>query len=215
MDYIILENVNKEIKKKRILVDINLKLERGLIHVFVGRNASGKTMLLRMISGLILPTSGYVRVFDQEISREKQFPRDMGLIIERVGLWNNLSGLENLSLLAEIRKTIGIGEIRESLARVGIDPGDKKKYKEYSMGMKQKLALAQAIMEKPELLILDEPTSGLDEDSIGLFRDIIREEKSRGTTCLIATHQIEDVRDIHDRMYYVKDGRCTIHKEVM
>lgn len=209
MENIILKNVNKTIKGRQILNDINLELEKGLIHGFFGRNASGKTMLFRAIAGLITVNSGTVDVFGKRITDDKSFPESMGIMIENIGLWKSLTGFETLRLIADIRGVIGENEIREALTRVGLDPDDKRKYKAYSMGMRQKLVLAQAIMEKPELLILDEPTNGFDEQAVELFQKIILEEKQRGATCLIATHQKEDIKDLCDKVYNIKDGRCT------
>lgn len=208
MEYIVLKNVNKTIKGRKILNDINLELEKGLIHGFFGRNASGKTMLFRAVAGLITVDSGTVDVFGKRITDDKSFPDSMGIMIENIGLWKSLTGIEALRLIADIKGVIGENEIREALVRVGLDPDDKRKYKAYSMGMRQKLVLAQAIMEKPELLILDEPTNGFDEEAVELFQKIILEEKQRGATCLIATHQKEDVKDLCDKVYNIKDGCC-------
>lgn len=208
MDGIILEHVNKKLKGKPVLTDINLRLERGSIYAFIGRNASGKTMLFRAIAGLILPDSGRVEVFGQKISEQRIFPASMGLIIETVGLWKNLTGFENLALLAGIQRVASTEDIRNALRRVGLDPDDTRKYRAFSMGMKQKLALAQAVMEKPELLILDEPTNGMDEEAVSLFQALIAEEKARGATCLIATHQREDIQGLCDRTYAMREGRC-------
>ena len=209
MDYIIVENANKTIKGKKILNDINLKLEKGLVHGFFGRNASGKTMLFRAIAGLITLDSGSVNVFGKRITDDNSFPDSMGIMIENIGLWKNLTGMEALKLIADIKGIAGVNEIKDALTRVGLDPDDKRKYKAYSMGMRQKLVLAQAIMEKPELLILDEPTNGFDEQAVLLFRDIIRQEKERGATCLIATHQKDDVKTLCDKVYNIKDGYCS------
>ena len=208
MEYIILKNVNKTIKGKKILDNINLELEKGLVHGFFGRNASGKTMLFRAVAGLITVDSGEIDVFGKRITDDNSFPDSMGIMIENIGLWKNLNGVETLKLIADIKGIIGIDEIREALTRVGLDPDDKRKYRAYSMGMRQKLVLAQAIMEKPELLILDEPTNGFDEQAVELFQKIILEEKQRGATCLIATHQKEDIKDLCDKVYNIKDGRC-------
>ena len=207
-NFIRLENVNKTLKGREVLKDISLTLERGGVYAFFGRNASGKTMLFRAIAGLILPDSGTVTVFGQRISEQRIFPNNMGLIIESIGLWPQMTGFENLALIAGIKNVAGEEEIRRALTRVGLDPEDKRKYRAYSMGMKQKLALAQAIMEEPELLILDEPTNGLDEEAVELFREIVVQEKKRGATCLIATHQLDDIKDLYDEIYHVKDGRC-------
>lgn len=208
-NYILLEGVQKVLKKRPVLKDINLQLERGKVYGFFGRNASGKSMLFRAISGLIVPTSGKVTVFGTCISEKRLFPEDMGLLIENVTFWKSLTGIENLRLVASIQQKATEDDLKAALERVGLDPADKRKYKAYSLGMRQKLALAQAIMEHPKLLILDEPTNGLDEDSIGLFQKMIAEEKAKGTTCLIATHQKEDIIALCDECYHIKEGVCT------
>lgn len=209
MDTISLKKVNKSIKGKRVLCDINVQLKRGEICAFLGRNASGKTMLLRMIAGLILPDEGSVDVFGQPISAQQIFPRDLGLIIETIGLWDHLNGLENLMLLAGIRRKVGREEAKYAMTRVGLDPEDPQKYKAYSLGMKQKLVFAQAIMEEPELLVLDEPTNSMDEEAVDIFRKVIREENARGATILIATHQLEDIKGLPHAYYEMIAGRCT------
>ena len=207
---VILTNVSKHLRGKTILSDINLNLESGKIYGFYGRNASGKTMLFRTIAGLLIPDQGSVVVFGQKITADKSFPDSMGLIIENVGLWKNLTGMENLRLLAGITRKANENELRDAVSRVGLDPDDPRKYGAYSMGMKQKLIIAQAIMEKPTILILDEPTNGLDEDGVIRFRNLILEEKERGATCLIATHQKDDIKQLCDQVFHMKDGRCLL-----
>lgn len=211
MGTIELKKVNKSIRGKSILIDINLTLESNLIHGFYGRNASGKTMLFRAISGLIIPDEGTITVFDEIIGKDVSFPSSMGLMIENIGLWKNLTGYENLKLLAGIRNKIVNSDIIEALERVGLDPYDKRRYGSYSLGMKQKLVIAQAIMEKPQLIILDEPTNSLDEESIKTFYKLLIEEKDRGATCLICSHQKDDIRLLSDDVYIMESGRC--HKE--
>lgn len=210
MDSIVLRDVSKTLKGRKVLADINLTLERGKIYAFIGRNASGKTMLFRMISGLILPDEGSVEVFGQPISKQQIFPRDLGLMIETIGLWNHLTGLENLMMLAGIRKKIDREGARFAMTRVGLDPDDVRKYKAFSLGMKQKLVFAQAIMEQPELLVLDEPTNSMDDNAVKIFRQVIKEENERGATILIATHQTEDIDGLADIYYQMKDGRCNL-----
>lgn len=215
MNKITLTNVSKILKKKDVLIDINLNLNRGKVYGFIGRNGSGKSMLLRVIAGLIVPTNGSVEVFGEKISEKNIFPKDMGLIIEDIGLWGELTGFQNLKLLADINKKIDDIEIRNALSRVGLNPDDKRKYKAYSLGMKKKLIIAQAIMEHPKLLILDEPTNGLDKESVLLFKQIIADEKKSGTTCLIATHLFSDIEEFCDALYELDNGYCNIlRKEV-
>ena len=204
---IILQKVSKTIRGKIILDRIDLTLDEGGIYGFFGRNGSGKTMLLRAVAGLIR-TEGSISVFGKQISRDGSFPDSMGVVIEHPDMWGDRNAVENLKLLAEIKNEIGEKEIREALERVGLDPDDRRKVRTYSMGMKQKLAIAQAIMERPELLLLDEPTNGLDDNAVTDVRRILREEKSRGCTILITTHQKEDVIDLCDRTFRISEGRC-------
>ncbi|MBP5154882.1 MAG: ABC transporter ATP-binding protein [Lachnospiraceae bacterium] len=204
---ILLRDVCKTIRGKTILDHINIELEAGKNYGICGRNGSGKTMLLRAIAGLI-QVRGEIIVFGQNITAEHCFPDHMGLVIEKTELWSRLSAMENLRLLAAIRNVIGDAEMEQALVRVGLDPADRRPIRMYSMGMKQKLVLAQAIMEKPRLLLLDEPTNGLDDDTVRSFRRILREEQEKGCTSLIATHQREDVSDLCDRIFRMEQGRC-------
>ncbi|NLB42714.1 MAG: ABC transporter ATP-binding protein [Clostridiales bacterium] len=213
MEYIILEDVSKILKNRKVLQEINLVLIKCLTYGFIGRNGSGKTMILRAISGLITPTTGKITVFGINITEKHCFPDKMGLIIEDIELWNDLTGFQNLQLIADINKTITNDEIRSSLTRVGLDPDDKRKYRAYSMGMKKRLNIAQAIMEKPDLILLDEPTNGLDEQGVSLFQLIAKEEKSRGATLFIATHLKEDIRDLCDEVYVMDNGFCRKSQE--
>lgn len=213
MNKIVLRNVSKTIKGRSILNQINLKLDRGKAYGFLGRNGSGKTMLLKAIAGLIVPTNGSIEVFGEKISDDNIFPKDMGLIIEDIGLWSGLTGFENLKLISGINKIIGDEGIKNALIRVGLNPNDKRKYKAYSLGMKKKLVIAQAIMEHPKLLILDEPTNGLDKESVSLFKQIIIEEKNSGTTCLIATHLLSDIEELCDGLYELDDGYCSVYRK--
>ena len=204
---IILNNVSKTIKGRRVLDHINLTLDAGKTYCFCGRNGSGKTMLLRAIAGLI-GVEGKIIVFGKDITADHSFPDNVGLIIEKTEMWPQFTGLENLGLLAEIRGVITKDDCVRALERVGLDPEDSRLVRTYSLGMKQKLAIAQAIMEKPSLLLLDEPTNGLDDDAVLRFRKIMEEEKSRGCTILLATHQLEDLNGLVDKTYRISEGRC-------
>ena len=206
-DKIVLRNVTKQIKGKTVLQHVDLELDAGGVYGFFGRNGSGKTMLLRAAAGLI-KVRGKIIVFGKDLSKEAAFPDRLGLLIEKTELWPQYSAMENLELLAQIRNEIGDEEMRTALERVGLDPEDKRPIRTYSMGMKQKLALAQAIMESPRLLLLDEPTNGLDDDAVELFRRIIREEHERGCTILIATHQKEDIAGLCSRSFRMSEGTC-------
>ena len=204
---IVLRNVSKKIKGKTVLQHVDLELDAGGVYGFFGRNGSGKTMLLRAIAGLI-KVGGKIIVFGKDLTKDAAFPEKLGLLIEKTELWPQYSAMENLELLAQIRNEIGEEEMQTALERVGLDPEDKRPIRTYSMGMKQKLALAQAIMESPRLLLLDEPTNGLDDDAVELFRRIILQEKERGCTILIATHQKEDIEGLCSRSFRMSEGTC-------
>ena len=209
MNTIELENVSKTIRNNEVLKDISLHFESGNIYGFVGRNGSGKTMLFRMIAGLIKPTTGTVKYNGKLLGTELDIIPRLGIVIENVGLYPEFTGLQNLKMLANINRLIGEQEIREAITRVGLDPNDRRTVRKYSLGMKQRIVLAQAIMEHPDVLILDEPTNALDEDGVEQIRAIIREEKQRGALVLIASHIKEDVFSLCDKIYSMKAGACT------
>ena len=204
---VVFKNYNKLIKKKEILTDINLTFESGKIYGLHGHNGSGKTMLLRAICGLILPTSVSVTVDGKTVGKDIEFPDSVGVIIENMSLIPEYTGFKNLQLLAGIKKKIGDSEIRDTLISVGLDPDDKRKVKEYSLGMKQKLNFAQAIMEKPELLLLDEPTNAMDVQTVGKVRSILAEMKEKGTLIIIASHNKEDLDALCDEFIDICDGK--------
>ncbi len=204
---VVFNNYNKLIKKKEILTDINLTFESGKIYGLHGHNGSGKTMLLRAICGLILPTSGSVTVDGKTVGKDIEFPDSVGVIIENMSLIPEYTGFKNLQLLAGIKKKIGDSEIRDTLISVGLDPDDKRKVKEYSLGMKQKLNFAQAIMEKPELLLLDEPTNAMDVQTVEKVRSILVEMKEKGTLIIIASHNKEDLDALCDEFIDICDGK--------
>lgn len=204
---VVFKNYNKLIKKKEILTDINLTFESGKIYGLHGHNGSGKTMLLRAICGLILPTSGSVTVDGKTVGKDIEFPDGVGVIIENMSLIPEYTGFKNLQLLAGIKKKIGDSEIRDTLISVGLDPDDKRKVKEYSLGMKQKLNFAQAIMEKPELLLLDEPTNAMDVQTVEKVRSILVEMKEKGTLIIIASHNKEDLDALCDEFIDICDGK--------
>ncbi|ANB56445.1 ABC transporter family protein [Anoxybacillus sp. B7M1] len=207
MNYLEIDHLSKIIKDKEVLKDINLSLHAGKIYGFFGSNGSGKTMLFRTICGLIKPTYGKIKINGEILHQDISFPRSVGVIIESPGFWDHLTGFENLKLLSKIKNIITDEDIKRSLQRVGLDSNDSRTYKKYSLGMKQRLAIAQAIMESPELLILDEPTNALDEDGIELIRKVLLEEKRRGATILIASHNKEDIHILSDQTFKMKDGQ--------
>lgn len=201
------ENLCKKIKDRVILDNINLNLESGNVYGFVGRNGSGKTMLFRAVSGLINIDSGKVMLDEKELHKDMQVLPDMGIILENAGLYSEFTGRKNLQILADIRKKITPEEVDEAIEKVGLDPGDKRTYRKYSLGMKQRIVLAQAIMEHPSILFLDELTNALDEDGVKKIRNIVAEEKERGSIVLLASHNKEDIEMLADKVYYMVDGR--------
>ncbi|MBR1385155.1 MAG: ATP-binding cassette domain-containing protein [Ruminococcus sp.] len=213
MNRIELQNISKTIKGNEVLKNISLQFESGSIYGFVGRNGSGKTMLFRMIAGLIRPTAGTVKYNGKALGAELDIIPRLGLVIENVGLYPEFTGLENLRLLAGINSLIGEEEIRAAIARMGLDPDDRRRVRKYSLGMKQRIVLAQAIMEHPDVLILDEPTNALDEEGVSMIRAVIREEKERGALVLIASHNKEDISSLCDKIYLMRSGVCTELKE--
>ncbi|MBM6694059.1 ABC transporter ATP-binding protein [Pseudoflavonifractor capillosus] len=201
------EHVCKTIRNAPILQDVNLTLEGGTVYGFVGRNGSGKTMLFRALSGLMKLTQGTVSLDGQVLHRDFSVLPSLGIVLEHVGMYPNLTGVENLRYLAGLTRRAGEADIRTAIERVGLDPDDKRTYRKYSLGMKQRLAIAQAIMEKPDVLMLDEPTNGLDDDGVRKIRDLILEEKARGAIVLLASHNQEDIRILSDHLFRIDQGR--------
>lgn len=200
------DKVNKTIRGRKILTDISLRLESGNVYGLWGRNGSGKTMLFRALSGLMRIDSGSICWDGQELHRDFSVLPDLGIVLEHAGLYPGLTGMENLSYLAGIRKKADENMIRQAMERVGLDPQDKRTYGKYSMGMRQRLAIAQAVMECPEVIMLDEPTNGLDESGVSRIRRLIKEERDRGALILLASHSREDLELLADHIYYMSGG---------
>ena len=201
-----IENYTQKIKKDIILNDINLHLKENKIYGFVGRNGSGKSILFKGICGLLNISNGKIIIKGKEIGKDIDFYDNLGAVLDGAGFLPNLSSFDNLKLLASIRNKISDSDIKSALNKVGLDPNDKKKYKKYSLGMKQKLALAQAIMENPELLILDEPFNGLDSYSVKDIRELLIDYKKEGKTILISSHIKEDIDILCDEVYELDRG---------
>lgn len=200
-------NISKTIRKKVILDNISLSLRSGKIYGFVGRNGSGKTMLFRALSGLMRIDSGSIVWGGKTLHKDFSVLPGLGIILENAGLYPNLTGIQNLTYLAGLTKKIGPNEIIRAIDRVGLNPSDKRLYGRYSLGMKQRLAIAQAIMESPDVIMLDEPTNALDETGVAEIRDVILEEKERGALILVASHNKEDIQVLADEWYRVENGR--------
>lgn len=207
------EHVNKKIKKNSILIDINLNLEGGQVYGFVGRNGSGKTMLFRALSGLMRVDSGRITYNEKELHNDMEVLPNMGIVLENAGLYPEFTGFKNLQLLAELNSKIGKKEIAEAITRVGLDPNDRRIVKKYSLGMKQRIVIAQSIMEKPDILFLDEPTNALDESGVELIRKIVMEEKARGVIILVASHNKDDINLLADQVFYMDQGSIIERKE--
>ena len=201
------ENVTKIFGDTIALDRINLSFAKGSIYGIIGRNGSGKTVLFKTMIGYLKPTAGRVVVGDKEIGKDMDFAENMGIIIENPGFLSRYTGYENLAYLASIRKRIGKEQIRATMERVGLDPDSRKKVGKYSLGMRQRLGIAQAIMEDPEILILDEPMNGLDRQGVEDVRHILLELKAEGKTILLASHHKEDIDVLCDTVYELDQGR--------
>ena len=199
--------VTKRIRKNLILDTVSLEMESGKIYGLQGPNGSGKTMLMRLLCGLIKANNGKVLIDGKEIGKDIDFPESVGLLIENPAFWGNYTGLKNLELLAELQKRIDMEQIRETIRDVGLDPEDKRHFSKYSLGMKQRLGIAAAIMEKPELILLDEPTNALDEKGVAEICSLIRKEKERGALIVIACHDAEILEDLADEIYTIYEGK--------
>lgn len=204
---ITVKDVSLKIKKEMILKDINAEFTDGKIHGIIGRNGSGKTMLMKCICGFIKPTEGEITVSGKRIGTDCDFPESIGVIIETPEFIPYYSGFKNLKLLADIRHKITDDDIRRSMELVGLDPKLKKSVKKYSLGMRQRLGLAQAVMENPDLLILDEPMNDLDKDGVGDMRRYLLNLKEQGKTILIASHSAEDIDVLCDTVVEMDKGR--------
>ena len=193
-----LQNVTKRIKENTVLDNVSYTFKSGFVYGLYGQNGSGKTMLLRAISGLINLDSGSIFIDGEKLHDQIEFPPETGIVIENMELLPECSAKRNLQMLAKIKNIADEKDIIFSLERVGLDPDSDKKVKKFSLGMKQRLNIAQAIFENQKIILLDEPTNALDEDAVQLIYKIIREEKSRGATIIVATHHKEDLKEVCD-----------------
>ena len=200
------KNISLTIKKQKILENVSLSCEEGRLYGLVGRNGSGKTMLMKCICGFIRPDEGEIDVLGKRIGKDCDFAPDTGIIIETPGFIGHYSGFKNLKLLAAIKKKIDDDRIREIMEFVGLDPAMKKSVRKYSLGMRQRLGLAQAIMEDPKVLILDEPMNGLDKEGVEDMRKYLLKLREEGKTILIASHSSKDIAVLCDRTYEMEKG---------
>jgi len=202
-----IRNVSKTIKGHKVIDNISLKLRSGEIIGFKGVNGSGKTMLMRLIAGLILPDSGDIIIDSERIGKDITFPRSIGILIENPAFLDPYSGFQNLKLLASIKNNIDGSAVKDAISAVGLNPDDKKKYRKYSLGMKQRLGIAAAIMEHPDIILLDEPTNALDSDGVKTVKDLLQKEKERGALIAVSCHNADVLEEMSDRIVLLENGR--------
>jgi ABC-2 type transport system ATP-binding protein len=208
-----INNVTKIIKNITVIDNVSLTLESGIIYGLRGVNGSGKTMLMRLISGLIKPTKGQIKIDDKILGKDISFPPEIGFLIENPAFIDNFTAEKNLKLIADIRKCVGDDRIHEVLDQVGLNYDDKRKYSQFSLGMKQRLGIAGAVLEHPKLLLIDEPTNALDSDGIEMIKKILLEEKKNGALIVLACHDFQILKELSDEIYFVKEGRITTYEE--
>lgn len=204
---IVVDNASKQIKGTVILKNVCLTLSGGKIYGFQGPNGSGKTMLMRLVSGLIRPTSGEIYINGEKLGKDIDFPRSMGLLIENPAFLPNHTGLKNLELLAQIKNNFSSEDVRQAIEAVGLDPDDKRSFRKYSLGMKQRLGIASAIMEKQEIIILDEPFNALDEQGVEQICQVIKDERERGALIIMACHDAQILEAMADEIYSIYEGK--------
>lgn len=213
MNIISVKNLSKDFGQERVLKSVTHDFEKGKIHGIVGNNGSGKTVLMKCICGFLIPDGGSITVNGERVGVDVDFPRDMGLIIETPGFLPNVTGMKNLEILASLNKKIGLREIAASMRAAGLDPSMNKPVGKYSLGMRQRLGIAQAIMENPSLLILDEPLNGLDKHGVTEMRQLIKGLKEQGKTILLASHNQGDIDELCDTVCEMDAGVMTIIRE--
>lgn len=204
---ITLQDVSKTIRRATVIDHVSLHLESGHVYGLKGYNGSGKTMLMRLIAGLLHPTEGEVRMDGKTLGKDIDFPPSFGVLLENPAFLAQYTGYENLKLIAALNGTADDTQIRAALERVGLDPEDGRKYRKYSLGMKQRLGIACAIFERPDILLLDEPTNALDADGVELVSQIIREERERGALVILSCHEQARLEALADTIYTIEHGR--------
>ena len=214
MSEIKIEDLSKQIKGALILDKVSITLTSGKIYGLRGKNGSGKTMLMRAMSGLLIPDSGSVIINGKTLHKDISFPESIGILIENPSFLPQYTGFKNLKLLAGLTGNISDDEIRTALERVGLDPEDKRIYRKYSLGMKQKLGIANAIMGEPDIIILDEPINALDEESVKKIKKVLLEIRDKDKLIIIACHDREELEYLSDIIYEIKDGSIVDRKEI-
>lgn len=204
-----IEHVYKDFNGEEVLKDVTHAFEAGKIHGIVGNNGSGKTVLFKCMCGFMFPSRGKIYIDYEQVGVDMDFPDDMGIIIETPGFLPTISGIKNLQILASLRRKISNKEIRQTIRRVGLDPNMKKHVGKYSLGMRQRLGIAQAIMEDPMYLILDEPFNGLDKSGVADMRELIKGLRQQGKTILLASHNASDIEELCDTVCEMDAGVLT------
>lgn len=210
MEIVQVDQLRKFFGTEEVLKGVTHGFEEGQIHGIVGNNGSGKTVLMKCICGFLRPDEGEVRVYGKVVGRDMDFPEHMGIIIETPGFLPNVTGVKNLKILASLNRRIREEEIKENIRRVGLDPELKKPVSKYSLGMRQRLGIAQAIMEDPRLLILDEPFNGLDKHGVVQMRELIRKLKEEGKTIFLASHNQADIDELCDTVCEMDSGNLHV-----
>jgi len=207
------KNLSKKFKKNIVLENLNMKLENGNIYGLNGRNGTGKSVFLKILCGLYKPTTGEILFNGKSYNKNSLHIPNIRALIEKPSFFPELTGYENLLLLAKIQNKIGNREIEDSLRKVNLYSEKDKKYSEYSLGMKQKLGIAQVLMENPDIIILDEPFNGIEEKSVEKISDILKEEKKQGKLIIISTHIKEDLNNLSDKIYYFDNGQVHLNNQ--
>ena len=202
---IVVEHVYKAFGKEKVLKDVSLIIEPGQIYGIVGNNGSGKTVLMKCICGFMRPDKGKIYVDGMRIGKDVDFPQSIGVIIETPGFIPHETGFSNLKILAGLKGLIGKEEIRATIKKVGLNPYMRKPVGKYSLGMRQRLGIAQAIMENPNVLILDEPFNGLDKHGVEEMRQLLKELKADGKAILLASHNARDIEELCDVVHDMED----------
>lgn len=206
------EGLTKRVHGTEVLRDVTLSVPAGTTVGLSGPNGSGKTMLMRAVLGLIRPTEGFVAIDGKRLWRDISFPPSAGLLLEGPAFLSSRSGVDNLELLASIRGVVGRDACERAMAGVGLDPADKRPFRKYSLGMKQRLGIAGAVLEVPDLLVLDEPTNALDSSGVEMLKGIVRREQKRGATILLACHDADILRELSDEICYLAEGHVDGHE---
>ena len=207
------KNVTKKIKDHKVIENISLKFESGHIYGLQGINGSGKTMLMRLISGLIYSTSGTISINGKVLGSEIDFPPSLGLLLENPAFLDSYSGYENLKILSDIQKKLTTDRIKEVLREVGLENNNKKLYKKYSLGMKQRLGIAAAYMENPDIVIMDEPTNSLDDSGVDMLKGILMKQKKRNALVIISCHDLSILTELSDEILRLENGRIVEHRK--